>query len=203
MTLPMHFSPPSPAAPAQRQVARAAADRALDADFARGIEGDAAAYRRFLDALLDLLRSYFRHRLSTSEDVEDLVQEAVLAVHKRRHTFSGQVPITAWIHAIARYKLMDWLREHASERHERDEWTDEAAPSCDGHHAWEARHDVERLLTALPEKQRLAILHVRIWGSSVREAAQRMGISEADVKVSVHRGLRAMSLTVPGAPHAS
>jgi len=199
----MHFSPPSPAAPAQRQTARAAADRALDDDFALGIEGDAAAYRRFLDALLDLLRSYFRHRLSTSEDVEDLVQEAVLAVHKRRHTFSGQVPITAWIHAIARYKLMDWLREHVSERHERDEWNDDAGPSCDGHRVWEARHDVQRLLTALPEKQRLAILHVRIWGSSVREAAQRMGISEADVKVSVHRGLRALSLTVLGAPHAT
>jgi RNA polymerase sigma-70 factor (ECF subfamily) len=196
----MQFSPDSPA---QRQAARAAADRALDADFARGTGGDAVAYRRFLDALLDLLGHYFRHRLSASEDVEDLVQEAVLAVHKRRHTFSGQVPITAWIHAIARHKLMDWLREHVSERQERDEWSDDAVPACDGHRAWEARHDVQRLLTVLPEKQRLAILHVRIWGSSVREAAQRMGISESDVKVSVYRGLRALSLTVPGASRAT
>jgi RNA polymerase sigma-70 factor, ECF subfamily len=199
----MQFDPPQSALPPRRQAARAAADRVLDADFALGVEGDAAAYRRFLDSLLDLLRSYFRQRLSGSEDVEDLVQEAVITVHQRRHTFSGQVPITAWIHAIARYKLMDWLREHVSERQERGEWSDDAVPACDGHRAWEARRDLQRLLTLLPDKQRMAILHVRIWGSSVREAAQRMGISESDVKISVHRGLRALSFNVPGAPHAA
>jgi RNA polymerase sigma-70 factor (ECF subfamily) len=185
-----------------RLALRAAADRALQGDFVLGIGGDAVAYRRFLGALLDLLRAYFRHRLTGVEDVEDLVQEAVFAIHDRRHTFSGHVPITAWIHAIARYKLMDWLREHAAERDERVELDDDVPLLTYGHRTWEVHYDLQRLLQELPEKQRRAIMHVRIWGSSVREAAMQMGITESDVKVSVHRGLKALSLYVLEYRHA-
>ncbi len=190
-------------APAKRLAARQGADRQLEADFLSGIEGDAAAYRRFLDGLLGLLRTYFRHRLQNAADMEDLVQETVLAVHGRRHTLSGEVPLTAWIHAIARYKLMDWLRAHAALRHSHVDLDEAESLQDEGCGAWEARHDLQHLLQALPAKQRLAIMHVRIWGQSVREAAQRLGISESDVKVSVHRGLRALTLQVLGPAHAS
>ncbi|MBA2722747.1 MAG: sigma-70 family RNA polymerase sigma factor [Methylibium sp.] len=175
--------------------ARADADRALEQDFSLGIDGDCVAYRRFLDQLLLLLRAYYRKRLSESADVEDLVQEAVLAIHDRRHTFGGMVPITAWIHAIARHKLLDWLRLHAAERREAAELSPGPEPSAQMIEPWQAERDVRLLLATLPDRQRAAIEQVRLLGCSVREVAAALGMSEAAVKVSVHRGIKALSQT--------
>jgi RNA polymerase sigma-70 factor (ECF subfamily) len=76
---------------------------------ARG--GDAASYAAFLRETAALLRPFFRRRLSQLPDeVEDLVQETLLAVHNKRHTYDAAQPVTAWMYAIARYKLVDLLR---------------------------------------------------------------------------------------------
>ena len=79
----------------------------------RGLDGDAAAYRSFLQASSSHLRAFFRRRLQRwPDEVEDLVQECLLAIHNQRLTYDTGVPLTSWIHAIARYKLIDWLRRH-------------------------------------------------------------------------------------------
>lgn len=78
-----------------------------------GLDADAAAYQRFLKELSAHLRAFLRRRLAQRPDeVEDLVQETLLAVHNQRHTYRPDMPVTAWAHAIARYKLIDWLRSH-------------------------------------------------------------------------------------------
>src|SRR5690242_11025299 len=76
------------------------------------LAGDAAAYRGLLDDLAVQLRGYFRKRLAAplAADAEDLVQETLLALHSRRTTYDQARPFTAWVHAIARYKLTDHLR---------------------------------------------------------------------------------------------
>ena len=75
--------------------------------------GDGAAYRALLDALARHLRAFLRRRLARMPDeVEDLVQETLLAIHNQRHTYDPDQPLTAWVHAIARYKLVDMLRRH-------------------------------------------------------------------------------------------
>ena len=80
----------------------------------RGLAGDAAAYHKFLRELSAHLRAFLRRRLaSLPDDVEDLVQETLLAVHNQRHTYEADQPLTAWVHAIARYKLVDLLRRRA------------------------------------------------------------------------------------------
>ena len=90
-----------------------ATEQELHTLFVAGLDGDAAAYHRFLQRLGALLRGYFRRRLQQLPDeVEDLVQETLLAVHNQRHTYRPDMPVTAWVHAIARYKLIDWLRSH-------------------------------------------------------------------------------------------
>ena len=81
----------------------------------RGLNGDAAAYHQFLKALSAHLRAFFRKRLfQRPDEVEDLVQETLLAVHNQRQTYRSNQPLTAWVHAIARYKLIDLLRARAS-----------------------------------------------------------------------------------------
>jgi RNA polymerase sigma-70 factor, ECF subfamily len=170
-------------------------DRRLAHCFERGCGGDAASYREFLVMVEALLRGYFRKRLTDrAADVDDLVQEAVLAVHHRRHTFERSVPITVWIHAIARHKFFDLLRAEAGRAALFEPIGDlEQAEGADVIGAWQASWDLQRLLATLPRKQRAAIEAVKLQGLSVVEAAQRTGLSESAVKVYVHRGLRALA----------
>jgi RNA polymerase sigma-70 factor, ECF subfamily len=163
-----------------------------------GLGGDAAAYRTFLKALSAHLRAYFRRRLANLPDeVEDLVQETLLAVHNKRHTYDVGQPLTAWIHAVAKYKLIDLLRRRES----RDALTvplddDTDVFSSANEDAAEARRDIGRLLEQLPDRQRLPILHMKLEGLSVAETARITGMSVSAVKVGVHRGLAALAAKI-------
>jgi RNA polymerase sigma-70 factor (ECF subfamily) len=163
--------------------------------------GDAAAYSQFLRELALLLRGFFRRRLARHpDDVEDLVQETLLAVHNKRHTYDPQQPATAWLHAIARYKLVDLLRARAGREalHEPLDDDDVALLTEAESEASVARRDLRVLLKQLPDKQRLPIEYVKLEGLSVRETAARTGLSEAAVKVGVHRGLKVLAARIRG-----
>ena len=159
------------------------------------LAGDAAAYRIFLDELTARLRSYLRRRLGgLPDEVEDLLQELLLAVHNKRHTYDPKLPLTAWVQAIARYKLVDLLRR----RSRGDVLTDpldedDQVFATTANEAAEAQYDVAKLLRGLPDRQRLPILYVKIEGASVTDTAVRTGMSESAVKVGIHRGLKALA----------
>ena len=166
----------------------------------QGLNGDAAAYHQFLKALSGHLRAYFRKRLfQRPDEVEDLVQETLLAVHNQRHTYRADQPLTAWVHAIARYKLIDLLRSRATREALTNPLDDElevfAASDTD---AADARKDLGKLLAGLPDRQRLPIVHVKLEGLSVVEAAQLTGMSESAIKIGVHRGLKALAARIRG-----
>jgi RNA polymerase sigma-70 factor (ECF subfamily) len=165
----------------------------------QSLSGDGASYRMFLDELSLHLRSFLRRRLTRQpEEIEDIVQELLLAIHNQRHTYDARLPLTVWVHAIARYKVIDWLRR--SSRHdllndsldEREELF--AAPDDTG--AAEASLDITKLLQQLPERQRLPIQYVKIEGGSVADAAKRIGISESAVKIGIHRGLKVLAASI-------
>jgi RNA polymerase sigma-70 factor (ECF subfamily) len=165
----------------------------------RSLSGDGACYRLFLDELSLHLRSFLRRRLSRQpEEIEDIVQELLLAIHNQRHTYDATLPLTVWVHAIARYKVIDWLRRRS--RHDlRNDSLDEreeifAAPDDTG--AAEASLDIAKLLQQLPERQRLPIQYVKIEGRSVADAAMRIGISESAVKIGIHRGLKRLAASI-------
>ena len=109
------------------------------------------------------------------------------------------MPVTAWVHAIARYKLIDWFRSHASKGAQNvplDD-VDEMFSSTDSEAA-EARRDLGKLLLTLPDRQRLPIVHVKLEGLSVVETARITGLSESAVKIGVHRGLKALAARIRG-----
>lgn len=171
------------------------AEQRLHALMVAALAGDAAAYRRFLTELAGFVRAFLRRRLTHApDDVEDLVQEILLAVHTQRHTYDPAQPITAWLHAIARYKLIDALRRRARVELRTDALDDahELIAASDAHEA-EARRDLDKLLARLPDKQRLPIVYTKLRGMSVAEAARATGLSEAAVKIGVHRGLRRLA----------
>jgi RNA polymerase sigma-70 factor, ECF subfamily len=165
-----------------------------------GLAGDAAAHRSLLDGLSRRLRAYYKGRLArigrSATEAEDLVQEALLAIHIQRHTYDPGEPLTPWVHAIARYKLIDHLRRTRASL--ADLSIDDAAEvmARDDHVEAESAYDLQRLLSRLPHKMRRAIECVKLDGLSVAEAAGQCGMSESAVKVNVHRGLRALAAAV-------
>ena len=154
-----------------------------------GLAGDESAYRMLLRAVAERLRGYFRRRLPGREaDVEDLVQETLIAIHRKRATYIPDLPFTAWLHAIARYRLIDFHRREGRRTTVPLDDIGELAVD-DSAETQLAPGDVEKLLATLPAKQAAAIRLTRIHGHSVREAAEQSGQSEASIKVNVHRGL--------------
>lgn len=177
------------------QVALRATELRLQALFMHGIGGDAAAYRTLLKALATHLRAFLRRRLQGwPDEVEDLVQECLLAIHNQRLSYDIGVPFTAWIHAIAKYKLIDWMRRHARRDALHDPLDDaDTLLGVTDDQAGEAQRDLAAMLATLPDKQRKAIVLTKLDGLSVREAAHALAMSEAAIKVSVHRGLKALA----------
>jgi len=166
----------------------------------RGLAGDSVSYHAFLKELSAHLRAFLRGRLTRLPDeVEDLVQEILLAVHNQRHTYDAGQPLTAWAHAIARYKLVDLLRRRAGRDALNDPLDDEVAVFAKSDtEAADARRDLGKLLERLPDGQRLPIMHMKLEGLSVVEAAKLIGMSESAVKVGVHRGLKALAVMIRG-----
>jgi RNA polymerase sigma-70 factor (ECF subfamily) len=166
----------------------------------RGLAGDRAAYEAFLRELSAHLRAFFRRRLvRLPDEVEDLVQEALLAVHNQRHTYEPDQPLTPWVHAIARYKLIDMLRRRAGHDALNDPLDEELdVLSRSDTEAMDAKRDVAKLLGQLPDRHRLPIEYVKLNGLSVAETALATGMSESAVKVGVHRGLKALAAMMRG-----
>ena len=160
-----------------------------------GLSGDSAAHGRLLRALLPLLRRYYRRRMQGQDDaIEDLVQETLIAVHTRRATYDAARPLTAWVHAIARYKMIDAFRRAG--RTVTIEGLEDLLVSEGFEDASNAEADLDRLLAGLSRKQAAAIRATRIEGLSTAEAAERQNIGESDVKISVHRGLKLLAARV-------
>jgi RNA polymerase sigma-70 factor, ECF subfamily len=175
-------------------------ERTLHSLFVRGQTGDASAYNTCLQGLAGYLRSYFRKKLQRIPDeIEDLVQETLIAIHNQRHTYDPGQPFTAWAYAIARYKLIDRYRQftrHDGHNDTLDDFHAETIGQEDNAH--EARRDIGKLLDTLPEKQRAPIQLVKLEGLSIIEASARTGQSESAVKVNIHRGLKALAARIQG-----
>jgi len=162
-----------------------------------GLDGDAAAHEALLRTLVPLLRSFYRRRLrGADDDVEDLMQETLISIHTRRASYDRDRPFTAWLYAIARYRLIDHLRRRRAVIPIEDV---EAMLIAEGFEdAAAARMDVDALLSTLSPKQARAIRDTHVDGLSVAEAAAKAGIGESDVKVSVHRGIKALAARIKG-----
>jgi RNA polymerase sigma-70 factor (ECF subfamily) len=160
------------------------------------IAGDEAAYRRLLNSLAPVLRATARRGLSrtrTSEsDSEDLVQETLLAIHLKRHTWDAARPIGPWIRAIARNKLIDHLRRRGGRVEVPVEDFEEILPAEANTAPVETR-DVEPYVGKLPTRQRDVVQCILKEDISIRETATRLKISEGAVRVALHRGLTAIA----------
>jgi len=160
------------------------------------VDGDAGAYRQFLASLAPVLRATARRNCARvgldGGEAEDVVQETLLAIHLKRHTWDLDRPIGPWITAIARHKLIDRLRH-------RGRWKELPIDDMDnilvaeGTDNTQERVDVDRMLNKLDERQRDLVRSVSIEGRSVQETAKRLNMSEGAVRVALHRAIKGLN----------
>ena len=156
------------------------------------IGGDERAYATFLQRTAALVRRYAARRITHGGvDPEDIVQETLLAIHTKRHTWRQDRPVTPWVHAIARHKLVDAFRRRGT-RLEVDVDTvadTMPAPEPDRAHP----RDIDRAMGSLPPRQRSVVSAISIEGRSIGETAHEFDMSETAVRVALHRGLTAIA----------
>jgi RNA polymerase sigma factor (sigma-70 family) len=148
-------------------------------------KGHGGAYQRLLAEISDWLQRYFRRRLPPG-DVDDAVQETLLAVHRRRHTYDPRYPLTPWLAGIAKHKWIDHLRSVGRRRTEA--LPDEISVS-DHESAIISASVLARLLGELRPAQAQVIMLVKLQGYSVEDASRETGLSPSAVKMNIHRGL--------------
>jgi RNA polymerase sigma-70 factor (ECF subfamily) len=153
----------------------------------RSLDGDSQAYRQLLGELSRYLRGYFARRIG-GQEVEDLLQETLLAVHLKRDTYDRALPFTPWAYAVARYKLVDRFRRNHAPHVPLEDAGDLLAVENTEESAM--RGDVTRLLELLPTRQRKLIEDVKLKGLSVKEAARRRGVTAVSARVMLHRSLK-------------
>lgn len=161
-----------------------------------GMAGDARAYRSLLEALTPRLRALVSRGLAragaSSADMEDVVQETLLAIHLKRHTWDESEPLAPWVWTIARNKTIDSLRRRGRRIDlPVDDYAD-FLPAPATRDPTEGG-DVERLLGSLGERQRDIVRSIGVEDRSIRETADRLGMTEGAVRVALHRGLKALA----------
>jgi RNA polymerase sigma-70 factor (ECF subfamily) len=175
---------------------------ASDVDFSalmrQSQSGDKRAYATLLDATARLLRPYLSKRLSRNGEVDDVLQEILISIHRARHTYDGVRPYKPWAFAIARFRLHDHLRRHYADGLRGSvELTDAEMFLTEegkdgvtfGGISYESiRKEIDRL----PEKQARILTLMHHEGCTSREVAEKTGMKESAVKVAAHRAYRVL-----------
>jgi len=167
------------------------------ADWMRSaLEGDAAAYDRFLRAVTPHLRALARRRCeqfgAPAGEAEDIVQEVLIAVHLKRGSWDPDRPIGPWLSTIVRNKLIDSLRRRGRRV---DVPLEDVMATLEAQEGADVadRLDAETVLTRLKDPQRDIVRSISLEGAGVRETAERLNMSEGAVRVALHRALKTLS----------
>ncbi|MEQ1653933.1 MAG: sigma-70 family RNA polymerase sigma factor [Hyphomicrobium sp.] len=177
---------------------RKAQDREWSDLMRMAIGGDDGAYKRLLSDLSRALRSTVRRGFSgisaRPNEVEDVVQEVMLAIHLKRHTWDQSKPIGPWIMAIARNKMIDDLRRKGRRTEVPIDGMLELL-EAGGHEDAIHAHDVERVLTGLNGRNREIVQAITLDGHTALDVAKKLGMTEVAVRVALHRSLKALAET--------
>ena len=154
--------------------------------------GDKQSYSVLLEQTGRWLGRYFSNKIA-SDAIDDLIQETLISLHRKRDSFDPSRAYLPWIAAIARYRWVDKLRQ--TYKHQAGTLDFDIAE--EGHEdVVGAKISIDRLLTMLPEKQAEVIKLVKVEGYSIAETSNKTGQSESLVKVNVHRGLKKLATMI-------
>jgi RNA polymerase sigma-70 factor, ECF subfamily len=157
--------------------------------------GDEGVYRRLLEDIGRSVRAMARGAFARARvgdaDIEDAVQETLLAIHLKRHTWEMNQKLGPWVNAIARHKIIDAMRRRGAKRAEPIEDFQDflAAPVEDDPHTLS---DAKKLIETLAPRQRDIVQSISLDGQSIAATAARLSMSEVAVRVALHRALKSL-----------
>ncbi len=163
-------------------------DRRLAALMESAQQGDAPKYESLLAEVAMLVRAFLQARGVLSHCLEDLVQETLISIHRARHTFDSRKPFGPWLFAIAQHRLVDSWRQLARGSRDLRNYAEHVSVNGSSRMSDELVQRAIEVLANLNPNQRLAIELLKFEGLSVKEAAYRMSMREAALKVTAHRG---------------
>lgn len=160
------------------------------------IGGDEAAYRAFLSDISAYLRGWAQNALRRAgrspAEGEDIVQETLIALHTRRHTWDPSQAVGPWLHAIARHKLIDALRRKTGHDHVPVDDLAEILPAA-GDEGALPESDVTKMIGTLPDRQADIVRAIIVEGQRAADVAGRLGMQEGAVRVALHRALKTLA----------
>lgn len=165
-------------------------------------QGDSQAYRLLLKESSVVIHRYLVSRIGDNQVADDILQEALIGIHKARHTFDADRAYIPWMLSLTKYKYVDYLRKWS--RTAKHEITDEGVfenlvATYDGFPTNEGlSEELQLALAKLPVKQRQTVELLKIQGLSVKEVASKTGASESAVKVTAHRAYKALRKRLKG-----
>lgn len=156
------------------------------------LAGDQRAYTALLQETSRLLRPFLAKRLNFTNEVDDLLQEILISVHKARHTYDGNRPYKPWAFAIARFRLQDHFRAHYADQlhHAADLSEMEDYLHDDVTETAISYESISGEVEKLPEKQATILRMMHQEGYTAREVAEKIGMNESAVKVAAHRAYK-------------
>lgn len=167
-------------------------DQSCEAWMQAAQKGDTHAYQLLLRQTAQMLRPYLLKTLRSTADIDDVIQEILVSVHRARHTYDGTRPYAPWLFAIARFRLQDHLRRlyrdklrGAADITEMADFF--AGPVTEGDHNDEYIKDT---LSQLPKKQAMILELIHLEGLTAEETGRRLGMSQTAVKVAAHRAYK-------------
>jgi len=160
----------------------------------QALSGDARAYEKLLKVSALLLKPYLARYLKNSSEMDDVIQEILLSVHKARHTYDGNRPYRPWLFAIAKYRLQDYFRRYYANkfRHALDltdieeDLVDPVTESTDTYEL------LKESVHHLPERQAKIVELMHGDGYTAREVGEKLGMKESAVKVAAHRAYKVL-----------
>ncbi len=172
-----------------------------DTDFSalmrQSLAGDKRAYATLLSETSRLLRPFLSKRLNHMNEVDDVLQEILLSIHKARHTYDGQRPYKPWAFAIAKFRLQDHLRKHyadqlrhSSELSEADDFSLQNSAAGDVTFSGISFESIKKEIDQLPTKQAQILTLMHHEGYTSKEVADKIGMKESAVKVAAHRAYK-------------
>jgi RNA polymerase sigma-70 factor, ECF subfamily len=139
-------------------------------------------------ALAELIRRY-QHRLYQVAyrllrdhlEAEDALQEVFLKAFEHAHRFEPKASVSAWLHRITANHCLNLLRQrHPQESLDQENFPavpDTGATPLQALEEQDLSRRLERLLAALHENQRRALVLKRFAGLSYQEIGEAMGLS--------------------------
>jgi RNA polymerase sigma-70 factor (ECF subfamily) len=158
--------------------------------FKLSMNGDQEAYASFLTLASALVKKYLTYlggKYEARETIEDLLQEILLSIHQKKHTFQLDKPLLPWLYAVARYRFIDHYR--AKKRLPRMEEISDELPAVVEEDFFAS---LEEILEMLTPKQRDMVMLVKVQGATYAEAAGTLNMSVPSLKVGIHRVIKAI-----------